>query len=198
LRKADTLIAQRLAVTKDITRRLNLEDELLQNQAQIRSLQKQQAQDAFSALIAGLQLRLTKAQATAGFGDDIAALKALQAGIRSEIKEFGNTSDLAGQLFDAQQQLKQALNDQITSRQFRQLGFSATGDAITPGVANLKKQLASITGRVSGTRFDTPKLRAELKKIRNTLLDAIPPTDVIRQRIRDMLQAIRDELGKGR
>jgi hypothetical protein len=49
LRKADTLIAQRLAVTKDITRRLNLEDELLQNQAQIRSLTGQQTADRLQA-----------------------------------------------------------------------------------------------------------------------------------------------------
>ena len=46
LEKADSLIEQRLKVTKDVTRRLNLEDELLQNQAQIRSLKAQQAADA--------------------------------------------------------------------------------------------------------------------------------------------------------
>lgn len=62
--QADQLIAKRIAVTKDVTRRLNLEDQLLQNQAQIRQLKSEQAanaeqaaQDAHQRLLDLLQKR---------------------------------------------------------------------------------------------------------------------------------------------
>jgi hypothetical protein len=141
---------------------------------------------------------VTKAQATGSFTKDIAALNALQAGIKAEIKEFGATADLEAQLFDAQQQIVQARKDQaakrisdLTSKQFRQLGFDPAGDVVTPTVKNLKKQLASLSQRV-----DTPKLRTELARIRKVLAEGLVPQD-IRARIRDMFNDIRDELNKG-
>lgn len=46
LTTADGLISKRIAATGDVTRKLKLEDELLQNQAQIRQLNAQKAADA--------------------------------------------------------------------------------------------------------------------------------------------------------
>lgn len=214
LQKANSLIAARLKETKDVTRRLNLEDELLKNTAQIKDLQGQAAadavqkqqealqkrQDAMQEFIAGLQLGVTKAQATSGFNDDIAALKALQAGIKKEISEFGTTADLQGQLFDVQQQIVQARKDQaakavaaLTAKQFRQLGLSATGDEITPGVAGLKKRLGQLSANVTASSLNTPKLQSELARFRKVLSEGLVPKDV-RAKIKEMMDQISDEL----
>jgi len=141
LQRADSLIRERIAVTKDVTRRLNLEDQLLRNEAQIRQLQAQQAADA--------------AQKASDARD-----KALTA---------------------------------LTARQFRQLGLTATGDQPVPLVPNLKKQLASLTERIDGTRFDTPRLNAQLKRIRKVLSEGFVPQDV-RSKIASMFDDIRSTL----
>lgn len=141
LEKADRLIAQRIKATKDVTRRLNLEDELLGNEAQIKSLKVQAATDA-------LQKRQD------------ARAKAMAA---------------------------------LTAKQFRQLGLSATGDAITPGVSGLKKRLSQLTANVKASTLNTPKLQAELARFRKVLSEGLVPKDV-RAKIKDMMDAIADEL----
>lgn len=197
--QASALISQRIAKTKDITRKLNLEDQLLQLGAQAKDIRAQIAQSFIDAL----QFNVTKAGATAGLGDDLRELAKLQGGIQQRIKAEGKTLELQQELFDVQQQIVQARKDQaakriadLTSKQFRQLGLTATGDEITPGVANLKKQLASLGDRIAGTKLDTPKLQAQLARFRKVLSEGLVPKDV-RAKIRDMLDGIREELGKG-
>lgn len=200
LQKANGLIEARIAATKDVTRRLNLEDELLQNTAKIRDLQQQQAadalqksQDAFTEIIAGLQLGVTKAQATGTFRDDLVALKALQAGIQQEIREFGRTADLQGQLFDVQQQIKNTVQQQRSAAQFAVLGLGPTGEARIPLVSTLKRELADIIAAVSGTSLDTSKLKREFVNIGKVLSEAVVPPDV-RSKIRDMLADVQSQL----
>lgn len=158
IQKASALISERIAATKDVTRKLNLEDQLLQLRAQSRDLNAQAASEAAAAQ---QRLRDLAAQHKARL-KEIAAIKL----------------------------------GQRTARQFRELGLSATGDVVTPGVANLKKQLASLTARAVGTSIDTPALQAQLARFRKVLSEGLVPQDV-RAKIRDMLQGIRDELGKG-
>jgi hypothetical protein len=202
IRQAAALITQRMAKTKDITRKLNLEDQLLQLQAQATDLRKQAAddlkqksRDAAQALIDALQFGVTKAQATASFTDDLAALGALQAGIKNRLAAEGKTLDLQQQLFDVQQQIKQARTDQLTSKQFRRLGLTASGDEVTPGVANLKKRLASITTAVSGSFLDTKKMETQLARFRKVLFNKLtPPTQEVRAKIKEMLDGISQQL----
>jgi len=133
LQEASRLISQRIAVTRDITRKLNLEDQLLQ---------------------------------------------------------------LAAQEKDIRKQLREAFVEAVTAKEFKQLGFSATGDDLVPGVKNLKKRLGTISAAVQGTFLDTPKLETLLKKIRKVLAENLVPTE-IRSKIKEMFDTIRDELKNG-
>jgi hypothetical protein len=204
LQKADVLIAARLKTTKDVTRRLNLEDQLLQNAAQIKGLNEQAAQDALQKrqeasqnFLDALQFGVTKAQATAGLADDLAALKALQDGLRKEMAEQGKTLELRQQLFDAEQQSKQLIQQRRDAAQFFTLGLGPTGDTRIPLAATLKKRLGTISEAVSGTFLDTSKNQALFKNIRKILTDVIPPSAEMRAKIRDLLDGIRQELDKG-
>jgi len=152
LQKADVLLSQRIKATKDVTRKLKLEDQLLQNQAQITALNAQAAADAEQQAADALQKR---------------------------------------------QDAADRLRAKIVASQFRQLGLGPTGEAITPGVANLKKQVAQITSTLKGTGQLTPRLAAEIKRIRNVLAGVVPPKVEVRQKIDEMLQTIRDGLKKG-
>lgn len=148
LQKADALITARLAKTKDVTRKLNLEDELLQNQAQIDSLKAQQAADAQQ-----------KAQ-------------------------------------EAHQKAVDALAKRLaarTSRQFRELGFTGTGENVTPAVPRLRKELGAIDAAVKGTPLDKPALEKKLAGIRKVLGEGIVPTG-IRQRIQEELAGVQQAL----
>lgn len=207
LEKANQLISQRIAKTKDVTRRLNLEDQLLQNQAQIASLQAtaattaaqaasdalQKRQDAFNEFIANLQLKVTEAQATEPLNDDIVALKALQAGIEAEIREFGRTADLSGQLFDVQQQLAAARASQISGRQFLALGLTQTGEQRIPGVTALKKELGNVTEEVQGTFLDTTKVQSLLSRIRKVLSGGL---GAVGEDVRAKIQQILGDLNR--
>jgi hypothetical protein len=200
LQKADVLIAARLKTTKDVTRRLNLEDQLLQNAAQIKGLNEQAAQDALQkrqeasqSFLDALSFGVTKAQATARFTDDLAALEALQAGLKKEMAEQGKTLALRQQLFDTQQQITQAKTGALEAKQFTQLGLTATGDEITPGVANLKKRLGQLTANVTASTLDTPKLRSELARFRKVLSEGLVPKDV-RGKIKEMMDGVSQEL----
>jgi hypothetical protein len=133
LQEASRLISQRIAVTRDITRKLNLEDQLLQ---------------------------------------------------------------LAAQEKDIRKQLREAFVESVTAKEFKQLGFSPTGDDLVPGVKNLKKRLGTISAAVQGTFLDTPKLETLLKKIRKVLSENLVPTE-IRSKIKEMFDTIRDELKNG-
>lgn len=142
------LIEQRIIVTKDITRKLNLEDQLRSVNRQRRSLGDELVSDAVE--------RKRQQQALA-------------------------------------QQAAATRLAQRTARQFRELGLSATGDEVTPGAANLKKRVASITGRIEGTKLDTPKLQTQLARFRKVLSEGLVPKDV-RGKIKQMLDDINQEL----
>jgi TP901 family phage tail tape measure protein len=202
LQDANVKIAARIKATKDVTRKLNLEDELLQNQAQITSLKTQAAaealqkrQDAFSEFIANLQLGVTKAQATSGLNDDLSSLKALEAGIRKEIKAFGRTAELAGQLFDTQQQIKDARKRQIDAKQFFTLGLGPTGDDRVPLVKSLRKQLANVSDAVQGSFLDTNKTKSVLANIKKVLSAGVGGvSSEVRSKIKQMLDDIDQQL----
>jgi hypothetical protein len=155
LEKADRKISQRIAVTKDITRKQKLEDELLQNQAQIRDLKAQQASNAQKAASDARQ----------------AAADARQALVDRRAKVLAARS----------------------ARQFRELGLTSTGDVPTPGVKNLQKRISQITGNIAGTKLDTPKLEAQLKRFRKVLSEGLVPKDV-RAKIKELLDSISDEI----
>jgi hypothetical protein len=90
-------------------------------------------------------------------------------------------------------QAAQDRRNALISGQFRRLGLSATGDPITPGVANLKKRVAQLTANLSERGLLTPKVRAQLKRVRTVLSEALVPKDV-RAKIKEMLDDIAQQL----
>lgn len=207
LQRANGLLETRLKATKDVTRRLNLEDEILQNEAQIRSLRAQAStaaataasdalqkrKDSFNEFVSNLQLGVTEAQATKPFGDDIRALKALEAGIEQEIREFGRTADLSGQLFDVRQQLAASRASQISGRQFLALGLTETGDQRVPGVRALRRALGNVEDEVAGTFLDTKKTQSLLSRIRKVLSGGL---GAVGEDVRSKIQQILGDLNR--
>lgn len=148
LRKVAATLTQRIAITKDVTRKLNLEDQLISVNRQSKGLQDQIAQD-FTGRIAKQKL----------------------------VKQEAAATRLA----------------QVTARQFRELGLGADGNAITPGVANLKKRLGNFTEAVKGTFLDTSKTQTQLARFRKVLSESLVPKDV-RSKFADMLSDLEQQL----
>ena len=154
-------IQKRIDATKDITRKLNLEDQLVAVQRQTRGLKEQQASDALATAQEARERERQRRQA--------------------EIER------------------RAAALQARTARQSRALGLSADGTDIVPGAANLRKQLASLTGRVDDSKLGlSSKLKSQLvgaRKVLNGEFGAI--TKDSRSRIQELFATIRGEFEKG-
>jgi hypothetical protein len=116
LRQIAGLIQERIGATKDVTRRLTLEDNLAEVLRDIRGKQSQIADQAKSvaaarkarqadleeAMFGWLEFGVRRTELTKGARDDLRALKRLQAAIRDQIKQHGYTLALANRLLDVQ------------------------------------------------------------------------------------------------
>lgn len=200
IEKAKALLDKRLAGTKDITRRLNLEDQILQLASQAQAIRGQISQAAlekrqqrFSDLIASLQLDVTKAEATAQLSDDLDALQRLQNGIKAQIKAEGQTVELAQQLFENRQRIAAVRAQQVTGRQFEALGLTATGEQRTPGVRALKRELGNVSEEIKGTFLDTNKTRSLLQSIRKVLSGGL---GAVGQDVRAKIQGILGDIDR--
>ena len=198
LQNVAKLITRRIQITKDVTRKLNLEDQLLQVLAQQKDVRAQLAQQATDAL----SLNVGRAGLTASLADDIAALEAVQANLRKRIKLEGDSLDLEQQLLGVQQQLvdtrKQAAEQARAAReaaQFRGLGLGPGGEDLAPSITNLKKQLAKVKDAVKGTILDTRGNRSLFARIASELAGHFGAlTDNVKQKIKEMLDAIDQQL----
>src|SRR5262249_43246021 len=133
LKQIAQLIVDRIAATKDVTRRLELEDRLRGVLRQIKGDKAQLASDYLDAL----SFDVEKAGATKTLQDDLRALRRLEAGIKAQIAVSGRTLALSRQLLQTQQQIadvrKQIAANRAAARQarqFRALGLGATGDEL--------------------------------------------------------------------
>jgi len=126
LKEISAQITAQIAVTKDITRKLNLEDtvkdigrrrrgleqDMAEQTRQAREAQKERLQQQRELVLDWLDFRLEKAQATKPFKDDLEVERARIAAIRKQIKAVGLTLDLARRLFYAQQDLAETVKAQ--------------------------------------------------------------------------------------
>jgi hypothetical protein len=191
INEASALISKRLAATKDITRKLNLEDQLLQLADQARTLRQQLSSDFLDSL----NLNLARAQTTNTLNDDLAALRKIQAALQSQIKEFGKTNDLETQLLDVREQIKQTVQKQRDAAQFFTLGLSPTGDVRVPLVKALQKQLANVSLAVAGTFLDTTKTQSVLGNIKKVLSAGIGGvSETVRAKLKELLDGINQQL----
>jgi hypothetical protein len=85
------------------------------------------------------------------------------------------------------------LRERRETRLFGILGFGPGGEPRVPNLRQLRRQFAAMR---SDLRNASPRLQREFRRIGKVLTEAIVPPDV-RARVREMLNAIRDELRKG-
>lgn len=209
LNRISALITARIRVTKDVTRKLNLEDQLLDVRRRIKAIRSQIAddlkaaaadarqalEDAGQALIDALQFGLTKAQVTASFADDLAALDALRDGLRKRVAAEGESLDLTRQLFETEQQRLAVLRARRDARQFRALGLGPTGEERIPGLTALRRQLGNVTDAVKGTFLDTTKTRSLMATIRKILAGGMGAvSEDVRAKVKEMLDDINQQL----
>jgi hypothetical protein len=141
------LIRNRLAVTKDITRQLTLEDKLADVVRQQRGTRtdltdqiKQKAQDASDAQRAWLDFAVERAQATKTLTDDRKAYQAIEKWLKGKIRQEGRTLDLVRDLWETRQKIrdlnKQNIDPlaglaQVSSRQLANILAAGTGLDVT-------------------------------------------------------------------
>lgn len=184
----------RLSKTKDVTRKLTLEDDLLSVARQIKADRASLVQDFSDSL----QLKLSQAEATPGLKDDIQRLTEIEANLTARIraeKDISTKLSLENDLLNTQQQLRSTQQQQRDRRQFQQLGLGPTGDSLVPQVKKLKTELGSVTDAVSGTFLDTNKTRSVLTNIRKLLAGGLGAlSSDVRAKIQALLTGIDNDL----
>jgi DNA-binding FrmR family transcriptional regulator len=201
-------IEARIKATKDITRKLNLEDQLV---AVFRQ-EKAAKQALTQSMLDALQFDVDKAGLTATLSDDLRALRRLERAIEGQIKATGRTLDLEKQLLAVQQQIQAVLKQQAANRaqalkqreanaaarQYRALGLTAAGDQPVPGVKALQKQLDYVNDAIAGTFLDTTKERSVLARIRRVLSGSLGAVGRdVRDHIAQILATTRQQLQQG-
>lgn len=163
------------------------------------------AAKALQTMLDKLNLAVAKASLTKTLKDDLSANQALITALEKQIRLHKDDLNLQNQLVSAQQ-ARIALVQQQTeaeaaarsARQFRALGLGPTGDQITPGVANLQKQLAGLSDRIAKGAPITSKLKSQLAGIRKILTGELGATTVaVRGKINELFQTIRDGFNQG-
>lgn len=198
LKEIAALINRRIDATKDITRRLNLEDTLLDVARQISAAKQQLAAEFVDALRFGVD----KAAATRQLSDDLDALRALQEGLQQRVKAEGRTLELQRQLLEVrgqitatQQQIRDRRKAARQSAQFDALGLDATGQQKVPGVDALRTQLLRVDDAIKGTFLNTAKTKGLLDRIRRVLAGGLGAVGKdVRQKIKELLDQIDGDL----
>lgn len=174
--------------------------DLVSVEGQIADLQKQSRADGFASIISSLQLGVDKSSLTKGLGDDLKALEALRDGLRAQVKAGVDVANNQSQLVSVlsnikalREQIAQNSKDAVKASAFKQIGLSATGGEIIPGVSNLKKQLEQLK---SSDLSNVPKkLANRLAGVGKVLSDPIKSSiPEVRSAIKDLFSAIRSEL----
>jgi hypothetical protein len=183
LRGIADVIRDRIAVTKDITRKLNLEDQLLDVIRRIATTTKDIANQAAEAIRqkdqaigAALSSKVGWASLTATLTDDLAALQGLARFLRAQIAAgkdvLANEQELLGvigQIRDVRRQQAEAVQEARDTRQFLALGLGPGGSELIPTVPSLRKTFGTIKDAIRGTVLDTPTMRKTLRGIGRVL-----------------------------
>ena len=162
--------------------------------------QRQAIQDAFLKILAGLELNVDKAGLGNNLQKQLAALETLKAGLQRQIKAGVDVQSaqselvqVVGAIADKQAEIQAKMRDALQSSQFRGLGLTASGDALTPTVANLKRQLEQLSKNDLSS-----KAQSSLSRIGKVLSGSFGKvTEETRSAIKRMFDEIRGELDNG-
>lgn len=176
------LLVARIATIKDVQKKLDYEDKLLEVIRQAKQTRIDIASEAMDALNLGLE----KAGQTRGVQDDIRFMKQMIKNIQERIKLEGRTVALQRELYNVRMDLKDA-------KQFAFLGLDATGGEKVPGPKGLRARLGNIQEAVKGTFLDTQKTRTMLQHIRKILAGGLGK---ISKEVRAKIKEILDDFDK--
>ena len=168
----------------------------------IRQQQERAKQSEIDKVLGQLGFAVDRSQLTSQLSDDLAALKALAAGLRTQVARGGDVLDyqrqlvtVTGQIADVQREIAENSARVAQQRQFRALGLSASGGDVIPGVENLRKQLEQLTKRLGPDL--TGKMRSQLSGVAKVLKGQFGSvTEESREAIRDLFKTIRDTFDK--
>lgn len=184
------LIQQRVAATKDVTRKLNLEDQALSVQQQISQAQAQIADNAKAAAQAAaakkqelqqalfdrLQFNVDKAGLTQSLQDDLAALRRYLAVVKEMIRTRGSTLALQQQLLAIELNIKDVQGQIADSRKAAAEAAKAAIDKANQAkvdAANVAVAKTGLTDTLSDDLAANMKLLAVLKKTHASAIDIV-------------------------
>lgn len=159
---------------------------------------QQKISDAFNDALDALALELDIARTTRQFGDDLRALREIEAAILRRIRAEGRTTELLRRLFENRQEQARTLTAQRNAAQFEALGLTPEGDRPIASRQALLRRAKSLQDQVKGTILDTPKTRRDLARIVNVLRQTTKGVGRdVRRAILDMLNDISSALEGG-
>jgi len=155
LRTIAGLIQQQIGVTKDVARRVNLQDQILDIQAQIVGKQQQKADEAKAARAAALDERLgwlqfaaERAESTKTLTDDLKVQRRIEKYWKERLRHEGRTLEIVSELWRTQQKIND-LNKKGTDAEI----------AATRFVRRDPAKLAAMLG-LGGNQYATAMLAA--------------------------------------
>ena len=171
LKQIAAIVQDRIKVTKDITRRLNLGDQLKDIYREIRGDQDEiaaNAKRAADAAKAAAKKRADadKAIAKANVEAASARIAATNDAARAQIKTIAARG---AALRKAQQAERAAAGRREQARVFGILGLTATGDERAPSRGNLLADIKKAQDAITGTPLDTKAMRSRLAQLRQVL-----------------------------
>ena len=157
------------------------------------------ATTAFQNTIDSLTLRFDKDVAAGRFKAAEAVLGEIRKTILARIKIVGRTTELARQLWDNSETMRQTVKDAneataeaVKAAQFQALGLTATGEKKLPGGKQLLNRATGMLDWIKGTSLDTKRNRAQLRRIVSFLKANFKTAGrEVRQAIIDMLNDVK-------
>lgn len=188
---------------KPLTKSLKqVREERAKAQAEADAIAQERRDTAAAKLLAGLSLGIDRAELTSGLRDDVVALEAMKTGLQrliargqdvqeNQARLVATIGQIAAKRQEIAERAKAALQASRQASQFRQIGLTAEGSEVIPGVDNLRKQFESLSQRLVGS--DVPrKLQDRMRLVGKFLAKGAKDATVeTRTAIRDLFREIR-------
>ena len=163
------------------------------------------------------ELRLAQAQLTTTSADDRRILSTEAAIVRIQLQHTKTLKDrieltqklagIVGQIQgidqadaaaakEAAKAAKERRQAALQAKEFKVLGLDPTGQAFSPGLRALRRELGNVRGKIKGTNLDTSKNKGLLGNVTKLLFgkDAHSLTKDVRDTVKQMLDALNDSL----
>jgi hypothetical protein len=152
--------------------------------------------ETFALIEALIQARIARKAAIEEQQAAAETAKEEEANKRREARE--KMREEARERAEREREARQTRIRQRQERQFRTLGLTAAGEQRVPGVEALRRRLGTLRQQLAGSVMDTPKTRAQLRRISRVLSGEFGKVGRdVRAAILDMFRTISDGLKEG-